>query len=263
MALAEFEYSARIRLGRRERRRHSSSLSRGRRSSATGGLGELGANGQRWLFRTQHPREVPIVRSRRLTFAFAAIFTLGAALAGGGAWAQTPPMPTATPVPLPTATVPPVAAPPTAAPLPAPTAVATSAPRGKRGGKPPASGASPAPTATPTSPAFASLDGTWEVQVQYPDHTLYSYLVIHQKDANLTGSWRTGGKDYPLEGTYDGRLIRLLVKEPTAQVAFSGYVENASDMVGLLDWGTAGKPTTPFTAEHRGQAQPHGLLQKY
>ena len=110
----------------------------------------------------------------------------------------------------------------------------------------------PAPTATPTSPAFATLDGTWEFQLQYTDRTEYSYLVITQQPTGtVTGVWRANGKSFPFEGTYDGRLIRLLVKEPIGNVTMSGYVEGASDMVGIVDLGNGATTPTAFTAEHR------------
>ncbi|MBD5655324.1 MAG: hypothetical protein IAI50_09090, partial [Candidatus Eremiobacteraeota bacterium] len=119
----------------------------------------------------------------------------------------------------------------------------------------PAASAAPAPSATPTSPAFSTLDGTWEVQLQFIDHTEYSYLVIHQiGTSELSGAWRVAGKDYPFDGSYDGRLIRMLVKKPTGNVTMSGYVEGASDMVGTADFGLKGDPP-PFTAEHRGSSR--------
>lgn len=188
---------------------------------------------------------------------------------------------------------------PTAAPSAVPPTISpseTPSPRGRRrrrGGSPSASPSAaaattaPAPTATPTSPAFATLDGTWELQLQYIDHTEYSYLTLVQTTGGaLTGTWRMSGRNaahYPLSGTYDGRLIRLSATEPSGPVTFSGYVEGASDMIGLAVFpstpsaspspgaapGASAAPATPagalspvapttandgvaFTAEHRG-----------
>lgn len=176
--------------------------------------------------------------------------------------AQTPPVPNGTPAPL--------ASPPAATPLPSgapiPSAPLTAVPspspspaprsRGRRRGGP-APGATnspePAPSATPTSPAFSTLDGTWEVQLQYIDRTEYSYLIVHQTGTSeVSGTWKVNGKEYPFDGNYDGRLIRLLVKEPAGNVTMSGYVEGASDMVGQVDLGNGKGDPTPFTAEHRG-----------
>jgi len=110
----------------------------------------------------------------------------------------------------------------------------------------------PEPSATPTSPAFATLDGTWELQLQYQDRTDYSYLVVAQKDTTISGVWRISKSvQYPFEGTYDGRLIRMLIKKPDGTVTMSGYVEGASDMVGVLDTGNGQAVPTAFTAEHR------------
>ncbi len=137
----------------------------------------------------------------------------------------------------------------------APTTSPSPEPRGRKGkrsddaAKPTAA---PAPSATPTSPAFATLDGTWEVQLQFIDHTEYSYLTIAQGAAGaITGTWKVNTKTFPFEGTYDGRLIRMLVKESEGNVTMSGYVEGASDMVGNVDSGTGKADPTAFTAEHR------------
>jgi hypothetical protein len=116
----------------------------------------------------------------------------------------------------------------------------------------PEASTSPGATATPTSPAYATLDGTWEVQVQYTNRTDYSYIALKQGDSGaLTGQWKVDGKTFPLGGTYDGRLIRMVAKGPDGDVTLSGYVESATDMVGLVDYGT-GKTQVAFTAEHRG-----------
>ena len=91
------------------------------------------------------------------------------------------------------------------------------------------------------------------MQLQYLDGTSYSYLTIAQQPTGtITGVWKIEGKDNPFEGTYDGRLIRMLVKRTTGNVTMSGYVEGASDMVGLVDFGGANTTGVAFTAEHRG-----------
>jgi len=185
-------------------------------------------------------------------FGLAAAAVLAAALFPGaeraGAQATPPPPPVpgdASPFPSPDANP---------EPSGGPSPEATEAPRGRhhRGGTAPESSTSPEPSPTPTSPAFATLDGTWEMQLQYIDHTDYSYLTIAQKDQTLSGTWRISKSvQYPLEGTYDGRLIRMLVKENNGAVTLSGYVEGATDMVGILDAGNGVTPNIAFTAEHR------------
>ena len=210
------------------------------------------------------------VRNARLVFSFglAGAFALAVALgpasgtrAGAQAAPPPPPLPGPTAAPSVFATALPSGA---ALPTVAPTPEASATPSGRRGrrhrGATPESSASPSttsapePTATPTSPAFATLDGTWEVQLQYIDHTDYAYLDVTQNSGGtLIGTWRApNGKSYPFEGTYDGRLIRMTAKQPANSIVFSGYVEGAQDMVGLVDFGAGAKDQTPFTAEHRG-----------
>ncbi len=89
------------------------------------------------------------------------------------------------------------------------------------------------------------------MQLQYTDRTEYSYLVIAQQPTGtISGTWRVDKQAFPFDGTYDGRLFHVVVKEPTRSVTLSGYVEGASDMVGLVDLGN-GTTSTAFTAEHR------------
>jgi len=153
----------------------------------------------------------------------------------------------------------PVAAPTIAAsgvPTEAPSPTASPAPAHGRHHPAAAASASPEPSATPTSPAFATLDGTWELQLQFMDRTEYSYLVITQQPTGtISGVWRIDKSEFPFEGTYDGRLIRVLVKEPKANVTMSGYVEGASDMVGIVDLGNGSTSPTAFTAEHRASTK--------
>ncbi len=79
---------------------------------------------------------------------------------------------------------------------------------------------------------------------------------MQQATGTITGFWKVDGHDNPFEGTYDGRLIRMLVKKPTGNVTMSGYVEGASDMVGIVDLGDGKTQNIAFTAEHRGGNKP-------
>ena len=214
-------------------------------------------------------------RSPRLasSLAICGVFALAVAFgptSGTLAVAQTAPPPPpapnstghlpATPAPA-TSAVLPAASPGVPAPAPGASASPSPAPKGKHRGKnapaPNASGsAAPEPSATPTSPAFATLDGTWEFQLQYIDRTEYSYLTIVQAPSGtISGTWKVDNKTYPFDGTYDGRLIKMTVKEPTTTVTMSGYVEGATDMVGLLDLGIPKLDPTAFTAEHRASTK--------
>jgi hypothetical protein len=148
---------------------------------------------------------------------------------------------------------------PSLTPLPV-TPTATPAPRrGRRRASPtasPGATASPGPTATPTSPAFSTLDGNWEVQVQRIDTTLYSRFTVKQDGTSVTGTWFVDGGQVPLQGTYDGRLFHFVANDPKkGKLDLTGYVENASDMVGIVDNGKGDVPfqnPLAFTAEHRG-----------
>jgi hypothetical protein len=201
--------------------------------------------------------------SRLVSFGIAGALALALAFGSGQARVDAqappaPPVPNGTPNP-PSNTPPPannVTPLPSNAPVPTVTATPspTPEPEGRHHRRRPAPEpeASADPSATPTSPAFSTLDGTWETQVQYIDRTDYSYLVIKQNDTGeLFGEWRVGGKKYPLSGSYDGRLIRLEVQEPTGALTFSGYVEGATDMIGTIDFLHGKGDPTPFTAEHR------------
>ncbi|GAC1568450.1 MAG: hypothetical protein NVS2B3_12140 [Vulcanimicrobiaceae bacterium] len=208
-----------------------------------------------------------LVLSLALCGATAVVAFGPSAATGARAQPATPPPPPApnstTRLATPTANASPV---PASAALPTASHAAAPAPKGRKRGRAaspsesasPGATANPEPSATPTSPAFASLDGTWEFQLQYIDRTEYSYLTIAQGTAGaISGSWKlTGSTVYPFQGTYDGRAIRMVAKGPKGDITLTGYVEGASDMVGLVNFGTTmpgAKPSdgTAFTAEHR------------
>jgi len=109
--------------------------------------------------------------------------------------------------------------------------------------------AAPSPEATPTSPAFTTLDGTWEVQVQRGARTSYEHFTLKQAGNAVTGTWNVDKKTaLPLSGSYDGHDFKFTAHGPGGPVALSGYVDDASDMVGAYP---EGKGLTAFTATHR------------
>jgi hypothetical protein len=166
--------------------------------------------------------------------------------------------------PAPTITPSPQAEPtalPTSLPTPLPTP--TPAPRkGRHRSASPSASAtpSPEPTATPTSPAFSTLDGVWEVQVQSIGGTAYSHFALHQDGSTVSGTWQNSGKTWPITGTYDGRLFRFVIATaPNESVNLTGYIENSTDMVGIVDNGKGEIPyrnPLAFTAEHRAPYKP-------
>ena len=181
----------------------------------------------------------------RLAAAFAALSIVAAATAGmaqvgAGAHPPTPP-----PVLIESGTPVPVAI---------PTGTATPAPRRAR-----ATPAAPAPTGsgseTPAPPQFSTLDGVWEMQIQYYDArpAVYEHLFMTQNADAVNGTWvrdSQGKKKLPFTGTFDGRQFRFVAKDGAQTLTLTGYVDNFSDIVGLIDYG-ANLPSIAFTAAHR------------
>jgi len=182
-----------------------------------------------------------------------ALALLSLAVAGAQQVAPTPPppiSPSVTQAPaaqLPVPATPAVSAPPTSSP----------APRG-RGRRAPAATPSPSASAsaseTPAPPQFTTLDGVWEVEIQTRDKTLYYHWNLRQSGqagADISGVWDRGGKPpvkVSMNGTFDGRLFKFTATQGATQYTFTGYVENYSDIVGMM---SDGKKDTAFTAQHR------------
>ncbi len=181
----------------------------------------------------------------------------------------TPPAPSATPVlPAPSAapaTPAPVLTPP---PLPSITPSAPAVPsaspspgRGRHAKAAPAPTPS-APEETPSPPAFASLDGDWEFVESSATEDVYSRLILRQTGQQLLGTWKQKNKSYPVTGEYEnagGKSgIRLTATVDGKEWTMSGYVDNASDMIGILR-DPNGKRIV-FTANHRAAAKQELLI---
>jgi len=172
-----------------------------------------------------------------------ALFSL--AVAGAQQVAPTPPPPVS-----PNATTSP------AVQLPVPATPAVSAPPRTPAPRRPASSPSPgaSPGETPAPPQFTTLDGVWEVELQTRAKTLYSHWDLHQTGqagSDISGIWDRGGRPavkVSLSGTFDGRLFKFTATQGSKQYTFTGYVENYSDIVGMMN---DGKADTAFTAQHR------------
>jgi len=112
----------------------------------------------------------------------------------------------------------------------------------------------PNPDATPTpDPNRKGLEGVWEVQIQHTDgSTTYDHFQLTQKDNLLTGQFldnEHNNKKYPVAGSVEGHNVRLVVtREDGTTMVFTGNVENATDVVGLLQ---DGAQTIAFTAAYR------------
>jgi hypothetical protein len=219
---------------------------------------------------------------RQLVLVGLAALALGgaAAIQVGQAQAQSAPPTPPPPNSLPTqgvlfgTPVPAYSAPPTLAPIAAPSSSAAPQGRGRRHGAAPSPSASP--SETPEPPQFSTMDGVWELALQplSGTGTVYSHLYITQKGDQLSGRWVRGkpGKHSTLDtsdftGTFDGRLFKLTGTDVHATFTLAGYVENFSDMVGLLtairvgaDPGATPGPGIPFTAGHRKATKDRGVF---
>ncbi len=138
---------------------------------------------------------------------------------------------------------------------PAPTGSSTPAPAGRRGRRNSTPEPSPGASDTPEPPQFSTMDGVWEVQLQPltgSGRAVYSHLAIAQKADQLSGTWmRENNQKIPFTGTFDGRLFKLTSTDGKTTWTFTGYAENFSDMVGLVQTADPKDKGTPFTASHR------------
>ena len=83
-------------------------------------------------------------------------------------------------------------------------------------------------------------------------------MIIRQTGNQIAGTWRYEKKDYPFEGTYDGKTIKLVVTRDGKTWTFNGYVDSASDMVGILTDSAGTK--IGFTANHRAPSKQQLLI---
>jgi hypothetical protein len=218
---------------------------------------------------TAPTQEVPLNVRQLVLVAVAALAVGGTAVAevgqSGPTGQVTPPPP---PPPNGTVATPgtligppaPATARPAAAPTITPAPASTQAPGGRRGRR---STPEPSPSAsdTPEPPQFSTMEGVWEVQLQPltgNGRAVYSHLYITQKSDQLSGTWArdNNNKRIPFTGTFDGRLFKLNSTDGKTTWTFSGYAENNSDMVGLLQTADPKDKGTPFTASHRKKDRP-------
>jgi hypothetical protein len=191
--------------------------------------------------------------------AFLIVATAGAGVAQLGPNPNAPPpppLPNANPNATSQSTSAPTAGPATSAPAVA-TPVASPSPTGRprRGHKAePAETPSPDATDTPEPPAFKTLDGIWEIELQPIGHRLatYQHFSIVQTGNTLSGYWEHQPRltKTPITGTFDGRLIQISAPVTGGTVTFSGYIENMGDMIGMQHL-TPGDAGIAFTAQHR------------
>ena len=149
----------------------------------------------------------------------------------------------------------PAATPAKAGPTITPAPAASQAPPGRRGRRSNTPEPAASPSDTPEPPQFATMDGVWEVQLQPltgNGRAIYSHFRLAQKGDQITGTWtRENNQNVSFTGTFDGRLFKLNAVDGKTTWTFSGYAENNSDMVGLLQTADPKDRGTPFTASHR------------
>ena len=108
------------------------------------------------------------------------------------------------------------------------------------------------PTPPPPKPTRSGLDGVWEVEIQQPNqiNPLYTHLQIKQQQNAVTGLYLdSNGKKFPLSGTLDGSLIRIVVtRADGTTLLFEGKLDGTTDMLGML---TDAAQRVPFTAAYR------------
>ncbi|MBV8074039.1 MAG: hypothetical protein JO140_01330 [Candidatus Eremiobacteraeota bacterium] len=180
---------------------------------------------------------------------------------GEGAAQSVPPTPPppipGNPTASPSIQLPPASTAPTVLPtIPPPVVTPTPTPaprRGRRGTPEPSGSPNPSPSGsgTPAPPQFTTLDGVWEIELQTRVKTYYSHITLKQSGtagSDVTGFWLRENKKLPLTGTFDGRLFKFTAADGGTQYTLSGYVENFSDIVGLI---SDGKTQNAFTAQHR------------
>jgi hypothetical protein len=192
------------------------------------------------------------VKSQTCALGVAAVATLLTVFAPGAAFvspaaAATPPP---TPPPINAAPAPgvpgPIASPAgsstTSAPIPFPSGF----------GGYPSSGHASALGATPSPPPDArkGIDGVWEVAIQRGDKTEYTHVNLTQQGAALTGTYLDGaGKKFPLAGTLDGQVVRIVVSLADANtIVLQGKLDGTTDMIGTF---TTPKEQVYFSAAYR------------
>jgi len=109
----------------------------------------------------------------------------------------------------------------------------------------------PKPTPTPPVNARKGISGVWEIQIQRENaRTQYTHFKLDQVADTLTGEYMdANGKKYPLEGSVDGKHMRVVVSLPDGTtMLFQSTLDGTTDMLGLL---TDPKGEIPFTAAYR------------
>jgi len=107
------------------------------------------------------------------------------------------------------------------------------------------------PTPKPPPPRRIGISGVWEIQIQYPNKTIYAHFSMHQHGDALEGTYLSpAGKKARLAGSVSGENMVVVVTLPDGKVMrFESQLNGTTDMVGMLT--KADGKRVVFTASYR------------
>ncbi len=107
------------------------------------------------------------------------------------------------------------------------------------------------PTPKPPPPRRIGISGVWEIQIQYPNKTIYAHFSMHQQGDALQGTYLSPhGKKSRLAGSVSGENMVVVVTLADGKVLrFESQLNGTTDMVGMLT--KADGKRVVFTASYR------------
>ncbi len=107
------------------------------------------------------------------------------------------------------------------------------------------------PTPKPPPPKRIGISGVWEIQIQYPNKTIYAHFSMHQHGDALGGTYLSPhGKKSRLAGSVSGENMVVVVTLSDGKVMrFESQLNGTTDMVGMMT--KADGKRVVFTASYR------------
>ncbi len=107
------------------------------------------------------------------------------------------------------------------------------------------------PTPKPPPPHRVGISGVWEIQIQYPNKTIYAHFSMHQHGDALGGTYLSPqGKKSRLAGSVSGENMVVVVTLADGKVLrFESQLNGTTDMVGMMT--KADGKRVVFTASYR------------
>jgi len=107
------------------------------------------------------------------------------------------------------------------------------------------------PTPKPPPPQRIGISGVWEIQIQYPNKTIYAHFSMHQHGDALEGTYLSPqGKKSRLAGSVSGENMVVVVTLADGKVLrFESQLNGTTDMVGMYT--KADGKRVVFTASYR------------